>query len=141
MGIDVTIFEAMPKLGGMIRYGIPEYRLPKKVLDWEIEGILNLGIEARVNMTFGKDFGLEDLVSEGYDAIFLGIGAWKDSSLRVKGEDLEGCYTGIDFLARLAGGENLPIKKTAVVIGGGNTAIDCTRKSAQVWRRKGYPCL
>ena len=127
LGHDVTIFEAMPKLGGMIRYGIPEYRLPKKVLDWEIEGILNLGIEARVNMTFGKDFGLEDLVSEGYDAIFLGIGAWKDSSLRVEGEELEGCYTGIDFLARLAGGENLPIKKTAVVIGGGNTAIDCTR--------------
>lgn len=138
LGHDVTIFEAMPKLGGMIRYGIPEYRLPKKVLDWEIEGILNLGIEARVDMTFGKDFDMENLVSEEYDAIFLGIGAWKDSSLRVEGEDLNGCYTGIDFLSRLANDEALPVKKTAVVIGGGNTAIDCTRNLLRYGAEKVY---
>jgi len=138
LGHDVTIFEAMPKLGGMIRYGIPEYRLPKKVLDWEIESILNLGVEAKVDMTFGKDLDMEDLVSEGYDAIFLGIGAWKDSSLRVEGEDLNGCYTGIDFLSRLANGEALPIKKTAVVIGGGNTAIDCTRNLLRYGAEKVY---
>ena len=138
LGHDVTIFEAMPKLGGMLRYGIPEYRLPKKVLDWEIEGILNLGIETDMNKTFGQDFNLESLVSSGYDAIFLGIGAWKDSSLRVEGENLNGCYTGIDFLSRLAGGEKLPIGKTAAVVGGGNTAIDCTRNLIRYGAEKVY---
>ncbi|UCD80065.1 MAG: FAD-dependent oxidoreductase, partial [Desulfobacterales bacterium] len=127
LGHDVTIYEAMPKLGGMLRYGIPEYRLPKKVLDWEIEGILNLGIEAHTNMKFGRDFDLASLAAKGYDAVFLGIGAWQDSKLRVEGEDLKGCYTGIDFLSRLAGGEKIPVGRSAVIIGGGNTAIDCTR--------------
>ncbi len=127
LGHEVTIFEAMPKLGGMLRYGIPEYRLPKAVLDWEIQGILDLGIEARTGVKFGKDFDLSSLEGEGYNAVFLGIGAWKDALLRVEGEDLEGCYTGIDFLSRLAGGEKLPVGRVAVVIGGGNTAIDCVR--------------
>jgi formate dehydrogenase beta subunit len=127
LGHDVTIYEAMPKLGGMLRYGIPEYRLPKKVLDWEIEGILNLGIEVHTNMKFGRDFDLSSLAAKGYDAVFLGIGAWQDSKLRVDGEDLRGCYTGIDFLSRLAGGEKIPVGRSAVIIGGGNTAIDCTR--------------
>jgi NADPH-dependent glutamate synthase beta subunit-like oxidoreductase len=127
LGHQVTIFEAMPKMGGMLRYGIPEYRLPKKVLDWEIEGILNLGIESLTDVKFGYDFDLSSLVAGGFDAIFLGIGAWRDASLRVEGEQLQGCYTGIDFLSRLAGGEAIPVGNSAVVIGGGNTAIDCTR--------------
>jgi formate dehydrogenase beta subunit len=127
LGHDATIYEAMPKLGGMLRYGIPEYRLPKKVLDWEIEGILNLGIETHTNMKFGRDFDLTSLAAKGYDAVFLGIGAWQDSKLRVEGEDLKGCYTGIDFLSRLAGGEKIPVGRSSVIIGGGNTAIDCTR--------------
>jgi formate dehydrogenase beta subunit len=127
LGHDVTIYEAMPKLGGMLRYGIPEYRLPKKVLDWEVDGILNLGIEAHTNMKFGRDFDLASLTAKGYDAIFLGIGAWQDAKLRVEGEDLKGCFTGIDFLSRLAGGEKIPVGRSAVIIGGGNTAIDCTR--------------
>jgi homotetrameric NADPH-dependent glutamate synthase len=127
LGHEVTIYEAMPKLGGMLRYGIPEYRLPKKVLDWEIEGMLNLGIEAKTNVKFGRDFDLSSLAARGFDAVFLGIGAWQDSSLRVEGENLKGAYTGIDFLSRLAGGEQIPIGRSAVIIGGGNTAIDCTR--------------
>jgi len=138
MGHNVTIFEAMPKMGGMIRYGIPEYRLPKKTLDWEIEGILNLGIESHTQVKFGVDFDLTSLVAAGYDAIFMGIGAWKDSLLRVEGENLEGCYTGIDFLSRLAGGEQLPMGETAVVIGGGNTAIDCTRNLLRYGAKKVY---
>ncbi len=127
LGHDITIYEAMPKLGGMLRYGIPEYRLPKKVLDWEIEGILNLGIQVHTNMKFGRDFDLASLAAKAYDAVFLGIGAWQDSKLRVDGENLKGCYTGIDFLSRLAGGEKIPVGRSAVIIGGGNTAIDCTR--------------
>jgi NADPH-dependent glutamate synthase beta subunit-like oxidoreductase len=138
LGHSVTIFEAMPKLGGMLRYGIPEYRLPKKVLDWEIESILNLGVAVRTGVRFGQDFQLETLRTEGYDAVFMGIGAWKDSKLAVPGEELNGCYTGIDFLSRLASGEKLDIKPVAAVIGGGNTAIDCTRNLLRLGTRKVY---
>ncbi|MEW5735810.1 MAG: FAD-dependent oxidoreductase [Thermodesulfobacteriota bacterium] len=132
LGHDVTIYEAMPKLGGMIRYGIPEYRLPKKVLDWEVEGILNLGVKAHTDMRFGEDFDLPGLVAAGYDAIFFGIGAWKDMTMRVAGEEGEGVYTGIKFLADMAlyqaGKGPCPfIGKNPVVVGGGNTAIDCVR--------------
>jgi len=138
LGHSVTIFEAMPKLGGMLRYGIPEYRLPKQVLDWEIESILNLGVEVRAGVRFGTDIQLESLRADGYDAVFMGIGAWKDSRLAVPGEELQGCYTGIDFLARLASGEQLDIKPDAAVIGGGNTAIDCTRNLLRMGTRKVY---
>ncbi|MBW2608772.1 MAG: FAD-dependent oxidoreductase [Deltaproteobacteria bacterium] len=138
LGHDVTIFEAMQKLGGMIRYGIPEYRLPKKILDWEIEGILNLGIESHTGVRFGIDFDLTSLVASGYDAIFLGLGAWKDYTLGVEGEDLNGCYTGIDFLSRLTRGEKIPMGKTAIIIGGGNSAIDCSRNLLRYGVEKVY---
>ncbi len=138
LGHQVNIFEAMPKLGGMLRYGIPEYRLPKQVLDWEIQSILDLGIDYHTNVKFGLDFDLSSLVASGFDAIFMGIGAWQDASLRVEGEDLKGCYTGIDFLSRLAGGETLPIGDTAAIIGGGNTAIDCTRNLIRLGAKKVY---
>jgi formate dehydrogenase (NADP+) beta subunit len=136
LGHAVTIFEAMPKLGGMLRYGIPEYRLPKKVLDWEIGGILGLGVEYHTNVKFGRDFELSSLVAAGFDAIFLAIGAWKDSRMRVEGEELAGCYTGIDFLSRLAAGDSIPIGRSAVVIGGGNTAIDCSRNLIRLGAEK-----
>jgi NADPH-dependent glutamate synthase beta subunit-like oxidoreductase len=138
LGHRVTIFEAMPKLGGMLRYGIPQYRLPKEVLDWEIEGILGLGIEARTGVRFGRDIDLARLEAEGFDAVFLGIGAWKDTRLQVPGEEIPGCYTGIDFLARLASGEKLPIEETAAVIGGGNTAIDCVRNLIRLGAKTVY---
>ncbi|MBU2489243.1 MAG: FAD-dependent oxidoreductase, partial [Proteobacteria bacterium] len=127
LGHQVTVFEAMPKLGGMLRYGIPEYRLPKKTLDWEIQGILNLGVKVHTDMKFGEDFDLASLAGAGYDAILMTIGAWKDSPMRVEGESLPGCFTGIDFLARMALGTPPEIGKRPVVIGGGNTAIDCVR--------------
>ncbi len=133
VGHDVTIFDAMPELGGMIRYGIPEYRLPKKTLKWETDGILNLGIDHKPNMSIGKDFDLGSLVAAGYDAIFLGVGAWKDYNLKIEGNDLQGVYTGIDFLTKFARWqqgarkEPVPVGKKCAVIGGGNTAIDCVR--------------
>ena len=134
LGHSVTIFDAMPKLGGMIRYGIPEYRLPKEVLAWEIQGILDLGIDHKPNMTLGRDFDIGSLMAAGFDAVFLGIGAWKDYSLGVEGEDLIGCYTGINFLTNFAlWQQELPhekrpfVGKRCAVIGGGNTAIDCVR--------------
>ncbi|UCH20165.1 MAG: FAD-dependent oxidoreductase [Deltaproteobacteria bacterium] len=134
LGHSVTIFDMMPELGGMIRYGIPEYRLPKKVLEWEIEGILNLGIESRTNVRFGRDFDMHSLAEEGFEAVFIGVGAWSDYRLKAEGEDLEGCYTGIDFLTKYAINQQtgqeiykIPIGRKCVVIGGGNTAIDCVR--------------
>jgi len=134
LGHEVTIFDAMPKLGGMIRYGIPEYRLPKEVLAWEIQGILDLGVEHKPNMMLGRDFDIGSLMAAGFDAVFLGIGAWKDYTLRAEGEDLEGCYTGINFLTNFAlwqqekPHDKRPfVGKKCVVIGGGNTAIDCVR--------------
>lgn len=136
VGHDVTIFEAMPKLGGMIRYGIPEYRLPKKTLDWEIQGILDLGIEARTDARMGRDFTMKTLAEEGFEAVFLGIGAWSDYTLGIPGEDMDGVYTGINFLSRFAGGENIPAGKNCVVVGGGNTAIDCVRTLVRLGAEK-----
>ena len=138
LGHQVNIFEAMPKLGGMLRYGIPQYRLPKEILDWEIQGILDLGIDYHTNVKFGHDFNLSSLIAAGFDAVFLGIGAWKDASLRVEGENLKGCYTGIDFLSRLAAGDAPPIGQMAAVIGGGNTAIDCSRNLIRLGAQKVY---
>ena len=138
IGHKVSIFEAMPKLGGMVRYGIPEYRLPDKVLDWELDGILNLGINAFTHVSFGKDFGLGSLVASGYSAIFLGVGAWEDYELGIEGENLEGCFTGINFLSRASQGEKLALGKKACVIGGGNTAIDCVRTLLRLGLEKVY---
>jgi len=133
LGHSVKIYDMMPKLGGMTRYGIPEYRLPKEVLQWETDGILNLGIDYQGNVRLGQDYTVESLREEGFDAIFLGVGAWKDYKLRAEGEDLKGCFTGIDFLTRFSihqqgdSPDEVPVGKKCVVIGGGNTAIDCVR--------------
>jgi NADPH-dependent glutamate synthase beta subunit-like oxidoreductase/NAD-dependent dihydropyrimidine dehydrogenase PreA subunit len=129
LGHSPTILEAMPKLGGITRYGIPEYRLPDKVLDWEIEGILNLGIEVQYNARLGEDFTIQSLHDEGFDAIFVGIGAWKDYKLGIDGEDAEGVWQGIDFLTTVASHpeKKIPVGNKVAVVGGGNSAIDCVR--------------
>ncbi len=136
LGHQVTIYEQMPELGGMIRYGIPEYRLPKKILDWEIEGILNLGIDHRTGVTFGEDFDLEFLRAAGCDAVFMGIGAWSGRKMRVEGEDLEGVEDGIQFLARYHLGDQPVMGKNVVIIGGGNTAIDAARTALRFGAEK-----
>ena len=138
IGHQVDIFEAMPKLGGMLRYGIPEYRLPKKVLDWEIQGILDLGIKSFNHVKFGIDFGLGSLMAAGYNAVFLGVGAWEDFSLGIEGENLDGCYTGINFLQRISSGEKIKLGRTAAVVGGGNTAVDCARTLLRLGLDKVY---
>jgi formate dehydrogenase beta subunit len=130
-GHSPTIFEAMPKLGGMLRYGIPEYRLPKAILDWEIEGILAMGVEVKTEVSMGKDVTLKSLKDEGYEAIFLGTGAWDSRGLGVEGEDLEGVLSGTTFLIDRALGKDTPIGEKVAIIGGGNTALDAARTS---WR-------
>ncbi|WP_243547186.1 FAD-dependent oxidoreductase [Pseudodesulfovibrio tunisiensis] len=127
LGHSPTIFEGMPHLGGQLRYGIPEYRLPKADLDWEIQGILDLGIEARLNTRFGRDFTMETLKEEGYEAVFLGIGAWQASGMYAEGEDLDGVMGGIEFLTAHALGQRPEVGEHVIVVGGGNTAIDAAR--------------
>ena len=131
LGHSPTIFEAMPKLGGMLRYGIPEYRLPKATLDWEIEGILDMGVEVKTEVTMGKDVTLQSLTDDGFAAVFLGTGAWDTRNLGVEGEDLEGVLPGTHFLIDRGLEKETPIGDKVAIIGGGNTALDAARTS---WR-------
>ena len=127
-GYSVTIFEKLPQLGGMLRYGIPEYRLPKKVLDREIDWILNLGIEVKTNCALGQDFVMDDLLDKNFDAVYLAIGAQKAKKFGIANEeDTEGVLWGIDFLRNLILDGNKNLKGNVVVIGGGNTALDAAR--------------
>ncbi len=127
LGHGATIFESLEKLGGMLRYGIPEYRLPKAILDWEIDGILSLGVEVHTGKKWGKDFTIEDLKKQGFDAIFIGIGAWAVRKLGVEGEDLEGVISGVTFLKDVAAGKDVKVAERVAIIGGGNVAIDAAR--------------
>ncbi len=134
LGHSVTIFEAMPELGGMLRYGIPEYRLPKrKVLDKEIQAILDLGIEAKTNMRLGEDFTLDDLKERGFEAIFVANGAWMSRPMGVEGEgELMGAVAGTEFLIE-RGLDKFPwVGQRVAVIGGGNTAMDCCRTALRL---------
>ncbi len=131
LGYAVTIFEAFSKPGGMLRYGIPAYRLPREVLDAEIKNMLDLGIELKTDCSIGNDISLEDLRKE-YKATFISIGAHKGLSLGVEGENSEGVYSGVDFLNRINSGERIDLGKSVVVIGGGDTAIDAARISIRM---------
>ncbi|MCD6163762.1 MAG: FAD-dependent oxidoreductase [candidate division Zixibacteria bacterium] len=125
-GYPVTVFEAFPKTGGMLRYGIPDYRLPQNILDAEIKRIQDMGVEIKTNTTVGKDIPYEDLQKE-YKAIFVALGAHKGKNLRIEGEDAPNVFTGTDFLHRVNAGESVEVGDNVVVIGGGDTAIDAAR--------------
>ncbi len=130
-GYPVTVFEAFPKAGGMLCYGIPTYRLPRKVLDAEIERILSLGVELRCNTAVGKDVAYEEL-RENYAAIFVGIGAHRGMRLGVPGEDAANVLSGVGFLHRVNAGERLEVGETVVVVGGGDTAVDAARVAVRL---------
>jgi heterodisulfide reductase subunit A-like polyferredoxin len=130
-GHSVTILEALPEAGGMLRVGIPEYRLPKKVLSQEIGYIQKLGVDIRTGVRVGKDVTLKQLKKD-YDAIFIGVGAHGGVKLGVEGEDSQGVMEGIGFLRAVSLGEQVHIGKKVAVIGGGNTAIDCARTAKRL---------
>ncbi|MCX5754231.1 MAG: FAD-dependent oxidoreductase, partial [Candidatus Krumholzibacteria bacterium] len=129
-GHKPVIYEAMPRSGGMLRYGIPVYRLPDDVVDREVEFICRAGGEIKYNTRVGKDVALDDLMKK-YDAVFLGPGAWAGNPMKVEGEfDTAGVVQGADFLPEQAA-KPTPLAGTVVVVGGGNTAMDVARTS---WR-------
>lgn len=130
-GHQVKVYEAMPQAGGMLRYGIPEYRLPKDLLDQEIELIRKLGVEFAFNQRIGKDIELDYLVNK-YDAVFIGIGAWVSSRIGCTGEDSNGVIGGIEFLQDVALNRPVALGQRVAVIGGGNTAMDAARTAVRL---------
>lgn len=137
MGHDVTIFESMPNAGGMLRYGIPEYRLPKAVLDEEIATIESMGVEIITNTKVGVDIPFETIRSD-YDAVLLGIGAWVSTGVGCKGEDAEGVIGGIDFLRRVVRNEEIGMGRKVAIVGGGNTAMDACRTAVRLGAEEVY---
>lgn len=130
-GHAVTVYDAMPRAGGMLRYGIPEYRLPKDVLNREIALIEKLGVEFVFNTRIGRDVAMEYL-KQHYDSVFIGIGAWKSSAMRCEGENQPGVYGGIDFLRQAALDQPVDIGRRVAVVGGGNTAMDAARTAVRM---------
>src|SRR5664279_3861496 len=125
-GHGVTVFENQPEPGGMMRYGIPEYRMPKATLDKEIALIEALGVNIVCNRGLGTHLNLEDLKRD-FDAVYLAIGSWRATPLGIDGDNSEGVELGINYLRHVTKGNDAPIGDTVIVIGGGNTAIDCAR--------------
>ena len=137
MGHAVTIFESMPRAGGMLRYGIPEYRLPKAVLDEEIATIESMGVEIITNTRVGDDIPFETVRSD-YDAVLLAIGAWVSTGVGCKGEDAEGVIGGIDFLRRVVRNEEIGMGEKVAIVGGGNTAMDACRTAVRLGAKEVY---
>ncbi len=126
LGHDVTVFDPMPEPGGMLRFALPEYRLPKSVLHREIELIRRLGVNFVLNTRVGSDISLSEL-DERYDSVFLAIGTWKESWVYLPGTELKGVYPALPLLEMVSKGESVPLGKKVVIIGGGNAAIDSAR--------------
>jgi NADPH-dependent glutamate synthase beta subunit-like oxidoreductase len=131
LGYAVTVFEAQSVAGGMLRLGIPEYRLPRELIRLEINAILSLGVDLKVNAAVGRDFTLADLRREGYRAVFVAIGAHKSRDLRVEGVELDGVLRAVDFLLNMNLGYRVELGRKVIVIGGGNVAIDVARSAAR----------
>jgi NADPH-dependent glutamate synthase beta subunit-like oxidoreductase len=123
-GYPVTVFEALPVAGGMLAVGIPEYRLPKAILQKEVDEVARLGVEIKLNTRVAD---AEALLAEGYQAVFIASGAHKGDKMGIPGEDLPGIYDAIDFLRDIILGKPLPVGNKVAVIGGGNSAIDAAR--------------
>lgn len=129
LGYKVTVFEANAEPGGMLTVGVPVFRLPRDLVRAEINAILSMGVELKCNMRLGRDFTIADLRSEGYSAIFIGVGLPKGRKIPLIGADLPGVYDGLDFLRAFNEGKPMPLGKRIIVIGGGNVAYDVARSA------------
>ncbi len=135
-GHQVTVFEARPKPGGMLRYGIPFYRLPVEVLDKEIDLVLSTGINLQTNQKLGVDYEIEQLKSDGFEAVFIAVGAQLSRKIELQGSDLNDVHWGVEFLASVAQGVDVSVKERVVVIGGGNVAVDVALTAIRLGARK-----
>src|ERR1700745_4120976 len=132
MGYSITIFEAAPVAGGMLYLGIPEYRLPRDVVEAQVREILETGdVTLKLNQRAGKDFSIDDLRAQGFDAVLIAVGAHRSRDLSIPGVNLDGVHKGIDFLLNVNLGYKFTIGKKVVVIGGGNVAMDVARSAAR----------
>jgi heterodisulfide reductase subunit A-like polyferredoxin len=131
-GYAVTIFEAAAKPGGMMRAGIPDFRLPREVLDSQIMNILDLGVELKCNTPIGSDTTIDSLLESGYKAVFAAVGAQKSIDLGIKGEELKGVRPGIEFIKQVNLGEKVALGNKVVVIGAGNAAMDIARAAVRL---------
>ncbi|MGP3777505.1 NADPH-dependent glutamate synthase [Halanaerobium saccharolyticum] len=140
-GLDVTIFEALHETGGVLRYGIPEFRLPKKIVDQEVEAIKELGVDIQLNVVVGKSITVDELFAKGYESVFIGVGAGLPRFLNIPGENLNGVYSANEFLTRvnLMKAFKYPEYKTPVVVGdkvavvgAGNVAMDAARTAKRL---------
>lgn len=136
-GHEVTVFDAMPKMGGMLRYGIPEYRLPKSILQQEIDLIEDMGIKMLNNIKIGEDISFNNL-KDTYDAVIVAVGAWTSIKMGVKGEDNKNVHGGIDFLRQVSLNEDVLIGQKVAIVGGGNTAMDACRTAVRLGAKEVY---
>jgi NADPH-dependent glutamate synthase beta subunit-like oxidoreductase len=130
-GYPVTIYEAFPKPGGMLRYGIPAYRLPREIIDAEVQRILDLGVDLECGVAVGRDVSMEE-IRQKHRVVFVGIGAHKGRLLGCPGEDAENVWTGTEFLNKANRGEQIDVGKKVLVVGGGDTAVDAARVSRRM---------
>ena len=135
MGYKITIYEAKPMAGGIMRYGIPKYRLPHEALDKDIKIIQDMGVEIKTNTAVGKDISFEE-VKKNADAVFIGTGFGKGRSTGILGINSDGCYQALPLLEKISSGEDFWLGKEIVVIGGGNVAFDIARSLARVQKKK-----
>ena len=126
LGHEVVVFDSHAEPGGMLRFALPAYRLPREVLDREIEIIRRLGVNFVLNSSIGSDISLSDLEAK-FDAVFLSLGTWQETDVRVPGNELTGVFGALHFLEAEARGEAVKLGQRVVIIGGGNAAIDCAR--------------
>jgi NADPH-dependent glutamate synthase beta subunit-like oxidoreductase len=131
-GIRSTIYESLPEAGGMLRVGIPAHRLPREILDQEIEVITNLGVEIKTNTALGKDVAVDDLLSNGHKAVYLALGAHKGIELGIPGEKANGVRQGVDFLKEVNLSGKADVGQKVAIIGGGNVAIDVARAAVRL---------
>ncbi|MBN2159137.1 MAG: NADPH-dependent glutamate synthase [Spirochaetes bacterium] len=146
-GHEVTIFEALHKPGGVLAYGIPEFRLPKKIVGREVDNLVSMGVELRTNMVIGKIYTIEELMAEGYEAVFVGTGAGLPMFLNIPGENLNGVYSANEYLTRanLMQAYSFPNTDTPIarasnvaVFGGGNVAMDSARTALRLGAKNVY---
>ena len=135
-GYGVTLFEALPVAGGMLAVAIPEYRLPRTILNKEVEYLLRTGVQLKLNTPIGPGLSLKDLKTQGYQAIFVATGAHRSRKLGLEGESARGVIHAVDFLKRVALGESVKVGEKAIVVGGGNAAIDAARTALRLGSRE-----